>query len=59
MGMDISALKKILHFNGNDISHNDELRYEFIILPEGSGNIISSHKRLLYCHSHYFNYQIQ
>ena len=24
---------------------------------EGSGNIISSHKKLWKCHSHYFNYQ--
>ena len=37
---------------------NDGLRYEVIIFfPEGIGNIISSHKRLGKCHSHYFNDQ--
>ena len=39
------------------LGKNDDFVPQSIIFPLSSGNIISSHKKLWKCHSHYFNDQ--
>ena len=46
-----------MHFKIMKMGHFYNFFCEEMIFPEGSGNIISSHKKLWKCHSHYFNDQ--